>query len=136
MNMSRKSRAAEIELRRKKVAANLIGGMNYRDIAEALDVSVGTVANDVKILFARWQKEQVRDYDELITAEVRRCDRLLNAVWNEAMDGKLTSIDRALKIMERRARLLGLDAPMRQDVTSGGETLKVVLGWGDDHADA
>ena len=32
------------------------------------------------------------------------------------MDGKLTAIDRVLKIMERRSKLVGLDAPDRVDV--------------------
>ena len=32
------------------------------------------------------------------------------------MDGKLTAIDRVLKIMERRSKLVGLDAPERVDI--------------------
>jgi hypothetical protein len=34
-------------------------------------------------------------------------------------------VDRVLKIMDRRARLLGLDAPVRTDVTSGGNTIPI-----------
>lgn len=121
LKMSRKTNAAQIEFRRQKVAANLIGGMNYREIAAALGVSIGTVASDVKIIFARWKGEQVQSAEQWIALELRRCDRLINTLWNDATDGKPGAIDRVLKVMERRAKLLGLDAPTKQDVTSGGE---------------
>ena len=54
------TKKAEIENRRTEVvAANLLAGLNYRDMASGLDVSLGTIANDVKIILGRWQKEQV-----------------------------------------------------------------------------
>jgi hypothetical protein len=45
--------------------------------------------------------------------EAERLDELESAIWPNAMAGNLDAIDRCLAIMERRARLLGLDAPTR-----------------------
>jgi len=121
--MSRKNKSAAIEDRRKQVAANLLGGLNYREMAEALNVSIGTIASDVKMIMGRWGREQVAEISEWAAIENRRFDRLLNAIWDRAVDGDNNAIDRAIKICESRRKLLGLDAPARQDITSGGEKI-------------
>jgi hypothetical protein len=110
--MSRKNQEAEVELRRKKVAANLLGGLNYRQMAEALGVSIGTISSDVKIILGRWQREQVKDADDYVQMELVRLDRALNAIWDRVLEGDLKAIETMLKIEERRARLLDLDAPI------------------------
>ena len=112
----RKSEQAKREDRRKKVAANLLAGLSYRDIAEALNVSLGTVANDARIILGRWQREQIQDLDQYVLMELRRLDLATYAIWNDVQDGKLNAIDRMVRLMERRARLLGLDAPTRQEL--------------------
>ena len=65
--------------------------------------------------------------EELRNAELDRLDRLQLAVWQKAMRGESNAINSILRIMERRARLLGLDAPqkiqaevMNYDAGSGG----------------
>lgn len=128
--MSRKNKEAEREERRKKIAANLLAGLDYRTMANALGVSIGTIAADVKILMGRWQKEQVGVMDQIVQLEVTRLDRALNAIWNKILDGDQGAINSMLRIMERRAKLLGLDKPAGLDLTSDGEpiTVKIVKG--------
>lgn len=63
--------------------------------------------------------------DELRSLELERLDRLLLGVWSQAAKGNQGAVDRALKIMERRARLLGLDAPTKQAL-DGDLTVTVV----------
>lgn len=108
--MSRKSNKAEIELRRKKVAVNLKSGLTYRQMAEAFNCSIGTIANDVKIILSRWEREQIQNADEWILLETARLDSALNAIWDDVLDGDLQAIDRMDKIMARRAKYLGLDS--------------------------
>jgi hypothetical protein len=55
--------------------------------------------------------EKVRAY------ELARLDRLLMAIWPAAIRGDLQAIRRALDIMERRAKYLGLDAPAKVDIS-------------------
>ncbi len=65
--------------------------------------------------------------EELRQAEIDRLDRLQLAAWPNAMKGDNSAIATVLRIMERRAKLLGLDMPVKiaQDVTvwDGGESI-------------
>jgi hypothetical protein len=53
---------------------------------------------------------------ELRTLECERLDQLLFAVWSDALEGDVRAVDRVLRIMDQRAKLLGLNAPTRVDV--------------------
>jgi len=53
---------------------------------------------------------------ELVDLELARLDQLLVAMWPKAMQGSGWAVERCLSIMERRARLLGLDAPTKHEV--------------------
>jgi hypothetical protein len=58
---------------------------------------------------------------------VDRLDRLLAAIWNQAIEGDGESIDRCLRIMKRRSELLGLDAPKNVKMEHGGRV--ATLDW-------
>jgi hypothetical protein len=55
--------------------------------------------------------------EEARTEELDRLDRLQRAVWGNAMQGEIASVQAVLRIMDRRAKYLGLDAPVKQEVT-------------------
>lgn len=59
--------------------------------------------------------------DELRRLERERLDSLLAAIWPLAMAGKGYAVEKALMIMDRKARMLGLDAPTRSQVTVSDE---------------
>lgn len=65
--------------------------------------------------------------DELREQEIDRIDRLQLALWPKAMKGDNASINTIVRLMERRARLLGLDTPIKiqQDVVNwdGNESI-------------
>lgn len=90
-------------------------GAAYRDIASALGISVGQSYNLVRRGLQRAQKEAAEQGGEVKQMELERLDRMFRGVWVSAMNGTPAAIDRALRIMERRARLLGLDAPAKQE---------------------
>jgi hypothetical protein len=66
---------------------------------------------------------------ELCILEVERLDRLMLGHWQAAIGGNSEATDRVLKIMKRRAELLGLDAPTKTDITSKGEAMKGYVGF-------
>lgn len=123
---TKKTLASERELRRRKVSANLLAGLTYRQMAEALGVSVGTVATDVRLIIDRWRKEQVRDVDSWLQIQLRRLDTMLNAIWDKVLEGDLKAAETALHIIERQAKLIGLDKQQieivdwRKEVESAG----------------
>lgn len=65
--------------------------------------------------------------DELRAVEVDRLDRLQFAIWERAKDGDIKAIDAVLRILDRRTRILGLDAPTKiqaEIVTYDGSILE------------
>jgi len=66
------------------------------------------------------RRTQQQPADELREQELDRIDRLQLALWPKAMKGDAQSINTIIRLMERRARLLGLDTPIKieQDVTT------------------
>jgi hypothetical protein len=50
--------------------------------------------------------------NDLLPLELDRLDRLQLAIWQQAMDGNVQAVLAVLRIMERRARYAGLDAPV------------------------
>jgi len=49
------------------------------------------------------------DVEQIRQLENERLDFLLNAVWKSALEGDHKAVDSCLRIMARRAKLLGLD---------------------------
>lgn len=99
------------------VSANLLAGLTYRQMAEALNVSLGTITSDVATIIGRWKKEQIKDAGEYVELEIIRLDRALNAIWTKVQDGDQGAIATMLKIQERRAKYRGLDAPVKQELS-------------------
>ena len=89
-------------------------GVTYDVIAEQVGYSnAGAAYNAVRSALRATLQEPANEVREL---EVDRLDRLERALWPAALNGDQGAIDRILRISERRARLLGLDAPTKQEV--------------------
>lgn len=56
------------------------------------------------------------DVEDLRQLEIDRLDFALVKIMPKVSEGQLNAIDRMLRIMERRARLLGLDAPVKAEL--------------------
>lgn len=66
--------------------------------------------------------------EEVIQLECARLDEMLRALWPGVMRGDPVSIQRALGVMERRARLLGLDAPKKLEHSGpGGAPIETLI---------
>lgn len=104
------SKATVKEHQRRALELRLTG-MSHRAIAEALGVSdhttIGKRVNTALKEITREPAEAVRDM------ELERLDRMLVAIWDKVAGGDVAALDRALKIQDRRARYLGLDAPTK-----------------------
>ena len=86
-------------------------GATYEMIAQQLGYkNKGTAFGAVARLMNQSKREGAKEAFEM---ELRRLDDLLMSVWPAARQGEMPAIDRALRIMERRAKMLGIDAPER-----------------------
>ncbi|WP_328403905.1 hypothetical protein OHS70_33995 [Streptomyces sp. NBC_00390] len=79
---------------------------------------IHAACRDVRKALDERRTELNADVDELRQLEADRLDRLFFVAYKKAVrDQDLTAIDRTLRIMERRARLLGLDMPAKTEVS-------------------
>lgn len=101
---------------REKTMQLRLAGATYREIAEAMGCSVSTAKRRCETSLAEIGKQE---RELLRSLEVDRLDRLQRAVWADAIQGDLPSIDRALKIIDQRSKLLGLNAPTQVDISGG-----------------
>jgi len=87
-----------------------LAGKSYRTIARKLDFRGPSGAH--KAVSAYLRKTLTAPSDELRRIELERLDRLQVIAWKRVtVSADLKAISTVLKIMERRAKLLGLDAP-------------------------
>jgi len=104
-------------------------GFTYQQIADNMGCSKAAAYQRVSRALASIPAEAVAEYRVL---EGERLDNLLAIATHQALTKKsLFAIDRCLAIMDRRARLLGLDAPIRQQVetiTYDGSTIEARVG--------
>lgn len=125
-----------IEDRRWKAWDLRIKGKSYRAIGEALNVSGKTAHQDCQAVLARVIEETNENAAQDRAVALYRLDKALEVVesaldarvFTEAGDAdhelKLKALDRMLKIEERRARLLGTDAPSKIDAQVAAVTLE------------
>lgn len=122
---STKEAAAAREIRRTQVLANVLAGVPYRNIAQALGCCAGTVAHDVKIVLERMQQEQEWLGSLYANLELRRLDTALTGIWSRVREGDLYAIDRLLAIMDRRAKYLRLYVPFEVKLTDDELTQEI-----------
>lgn len=89
-------------------------GASFAQIAQALGYATPSGAH--KAVMSAIKKTLREPAEEVRTLELERLDRLQMAAWTKAIKGDLRAIDAVLRIMKRRAELLGLDAPARINV--------------------
>jgi len=99
-----------VELRRR--------GKSYRTIADELGVSVRTAFDDVWKHFSELDKLATEELEQVRKLEVARLDRYLDALEPACEEGDAKAIATAIKVGERRAKLLGLDAPAKVEHTT------------------
>jgi hypothetical protein len=105
-------------LEREKKALELKKlGYSYRKIGDALDMSHTQARHDIENALAYIKDDVAVDAKALRDLEVARLDDWLLRLESKLRTGDDRAINTGLRIMERRSKLLGLDAPVRSDVT-------------------
>jgi hypothetical protein len=93
-------------------------------MAERLGVASSTISEDVKVIRERWRERAVADYASRLAEELAKLDLLEDELLPIALSGSpkggvsLRTVDRVLAIRDRRARMLGLDAPSKSRLCS------------------
>lgn len=96
-------------------------GLGYSEIAQRIGCSLSTAHGYVDKAMAESRAQVDADAAVLKAEELSRMDAMLRGLWPDARKGHHGAVDRVLKIMERRAKLLGLDAPTRHALGGDGD---------------
>jgi transposase len=123
--MNQTARRVQTRQRERDAIRYRLAGATYADIANRLGVSEVGAYKIVKRVLEREAKTTAEESHEIRSVEVKRLDALLVIAWKKAAQGDLGAVDRILRIMERRSRFLGLDAP-EKTVHSGGLTIELL----------
>ena len=106
---TRERQARALELRK--------AGLTYQQIADTLDY--GSISAAEKAIKSGLKTLIREPAEELRALELERLDKMLASHWKAVLNGHVRSTEVVLRIMERRAALLGLDAP--KDTRFSGE---------------
>jgi hypothetical protein len=85
-------------------------GYVWREIATMVDMSIAGVVKAYKRALMRHPVAAIDEHREL---ELDRLDNLQRTYWQPAVNGNLRAADFVLRVIDKRSKLLGLDAPMK-----------------------
>jgi hypothetical protein len=122
---------AHLEARRLKVEQYELAGMSVRKIAERVEVSPGTVMDDLRAIRAarraEWGQATVEEYRdrELVRLEAQRLELAdaLVSIEDDDIEAMAKLHLRLLQLHDRVTRLLGLAAPTKVEVSVSSATL-------------
>ena len=119
---AREREAQAVELRKS--------GHTYAEIATALGVSRAAGHKMVTRALNRSIERAAESIPQVRKMELDRLDALLKGLWDMASLGDGPAVDRVLRLMSRRAALLGLDMPVQVDLppalSTGVFTVKLI----------
>jgi len=146
--MSRKKRSKiQVEKDRREIANLYLQGIIQAEIGARLGMTQPMVCYDIKVIKKRWLASSVRDFDEAKARELARIDNVETVAWRQFElsqgDKKSTTVKKSeggteatkkieerlgdpryLKIVldcvDRRCKILGVDAPVKQDIAFSG----------------
>lgn len=107
--------AERIATRRVKALELRKAGFSYREIAKQLGVDVKTAHDDVMAELLVLREATVSDAKALREIELERSDVAIKGLWNKVKDGDTQAISALVRVQERRAKLLGIDAPAKSE---------------------
>lgn len=115
----RAARAAQrvrIAQRRAEVAELVLEQVPQREIARRLNVGLGTVGDDVRAVKAMWAERTTEAYAARVAEEDAKLDYLERKWIDRAGEGEKAALI-YLRILDRRAKLHGLDQPVKAELT-------------------
>lgn len=141
------NREKQVELsdRRRRVADLYVQGVSQTDIAIRLGVNQGTISRDLQAVEKEWAEQRVADIDQAKRLQLEKIDRMEREAWNawekskgpleinragvnQQQKGRAERITKTTagdprmllivdRCIERRCKILGLEAPVKTAVT-------------------
>ncbi|MFE5290348.1 helix-turn-helix domain-containing protein [Nocardia sp. NPDC056611] len=94
----------DVQQRRKRALELRLSGLNQTQIAEEMGLHKSTISDYIAHALAGITREKA---DEYLQLELSRLDVMWAGIWKDATHGDTWKIDRAIAIIDMRARLTG-----------------------------
>lgn len=119
-------RIAAVEVKQLQALEYRKMGYTYAQIAEAMSLNSSQAAHySIQAALTRIIREPAED---VLKLDLERLDALFSKPYQDALQGDLMALNVCLGIMARRAKLLGLDAPVKREVAGhGGGAITAVV---------
>ena len=114
------SRAHESAERRQKALELRKNGYDYRTIAKALNTTVKTAYLDVQKCLEEIRANTHETAEDVLELELKRLDIAQAALMPRVREGDPRAIDTLMRVQERRAKYLGLDAANKVEISGKG----------------
>lgn len=92
-------------------------GFTYKEIAERLGCSTQRAHSIVQTEFERLRAEQNELAVNILRVATDRVESLFKVYYQKAMNGDRLAADMVIKLLDRQARLFGLDGPKKVEAT-------------------
>lgn len=106
-------------------------GYSYRQIAKRLEISLGLAYKYIQDELDALAQMKSESADGIRQLELERIDMLMKGLAPMAQVGHIGAVNAYLNCMERRAKLLGLDAPVKQE---NQDKLEIIIRRENDNA--
>lgn len=110
--------ASSLAIVRKDEALDLrLAGKGFREIARELGCSLGAAYGYVEASLNELRKSSPEKAEELREIDLQRLDLATDCALRAIKAGDTLAIGPLVRVLERRAKLLGLDMPSKQEIT-------------------
>lgn len=122
-------KAAQARERERQALAMRRAGARYEAIAEELGYANHTGAyKAVQRAFRRLEARVAEDAAMNRSLDLGRLDEAIAGLVPQVREGNDRAVKALVAVLERRAKLLGLDAPTKTDLTTDGRPMKALIG--------
>ncbi|MFF2411871.1 hypothetical protein [Streptomyces sp. NPDC058092] len=130
-----KTKQALTAERRKEMFRRRAAGESMEDIAASFGMSRSTLSKDFTRAYRAYIEEEKAEAEVWRKFQTDRYERLLAAVWPDALDGDVRANEQARKLVADLSDLNGWKAPVRAEVTGAdGGPLSLTTASPDDLA--
>jgi len=82
-----------------------------------IDVGLRTITTDLAAIQNAWREQAATSIANEKALDLARIERAIQALWTAVVEGKWPALDRLLRLLERKSRILGYDAPPLIDIS-------------------
>jgi hypothetical protein len=111
MKRTKGAAQAQAAERRRQAFELRKAGASYEEIGRLLGVKKQSAHAMVHKTLAGLRAQTEEIAEDVRSLELHRLDALLKGLWPKASQGAPLAVEKALKVMERRAKMTGIDLP-------------------------